>query len=119
MQSPVVTCGPQTPIHLVAQAMAAEQVHAVVVTGIERTAWAVVTALDLAAGAATDSVELVARDIAATAPVTTTADAPLPQAARTMAEHQVDHLPAVDADDRPAGIVLTIDMARTLAASAQ
>ncbi len=119
MHSPVVTCGPQTPIRLVAQAMAEEQVHAVVVTGIERTAWAVVTALDLAAAAATDSVKLVACDIAATASVTTTADTPLPAAARTMAEHQVTHLLVLDADGRPAGIVSTIDIARTFASATQ
>ncbi len=119
MHSPVITCGPQTPIHLGAQAMAEEQVHAVVVTGIERTAWSVVTALDLAAAAATDATELVARDIAATAPITTTADTPLPAAARTMAEHQVDHLLVLDADGRPSGIVSTIDLARSLAASVQ
>jgi CBS domain-containing protein len=119
MHSPVITCGPQTPIHLVAQAMAEEHVHAVVVAGIERTAWAVVTALDLAAAAATDSVDLVARDIAATAPVTTTGDTPLPVAARNMAEHQVNHLLVLDADGRPAGIVSTIDLARTFASAAQ
>jgi CBS domain-containing protein/GNAT superfamily N-acetyltransferase len=117
MHGPVVTCGPQTPIQLVAQAMAEEQVHAVVVAGSGRTAWAVVTALDLAAAAATDSVELVARDIAATAALTTTADTPLPVAARQMAEHQVDHLLVLDADGRPSGIMSTIDIARTLAAA--
>lgn len=119
MHSPVVTCGPQTPIHLVAQAMAEEQVHAVVVAGIERTAWAVVTALDLAAAAATDPVKLVACDIAATAPVSTTADTPLPVAAQRMAEHQVNHLLVLDAGGRPAGIVSTFDVARTFASAAQ
>lgn len=115
MHSPVITCSPQTPIHLVAQAMAEEHVHAVVVTGIERTAWSVVTALDLAAAAATDATERVARDIAATAPVTATADMPLPVAARVMVEHQVNHLIVADADGRPAGIVSTIDIARSFA----
>jgi CBS domain-containing protein len=119
MHSPVITCGPQTPIHLVAQAMAEEQVHAVVVTPIERTAWAVVTALDLAAAAATDAVELVARDIAATDPVTTTTDTSLSLAARKMAEHQVDHLLVLDTDDRPSGVVSTIDVARSLAVATQ
>ena len=115
MRSPVITCSPKTPIHLIAQAMAEEHVHAVVVTGIERTTWSVVTALDLAAAASTDATELVARDIAATAPVTATADMPLPLAARVMVEHQVNHLIVADADGRPAGIVSTIDIARSFA----
>jgi len=80
MHSPVITCGPQTPIKLVARTMADEYVHAVVVRGIECTAWSVVAALDLAAAAATDTIELVACDIAATAPVTATIDMPLPVA---------------------------------------
>jgi CBS domain-containing protein len=101
MQAPVITCGPETPIQLVARMMADEHVHAVVVTGIERTAWSVVTALDVATAAATDAVEDVARDVAATEPVTISADTPLSEAARVMVEHPVNHLLVADPDGRP------------------
>ena len=51
MQGPVITCSPETPIQLVAQTMSDEHIHAIVVTGIEDTAWGVLTALDIAAAA--------------------------------------------------------------------
>ena len=117
MHGPVVTCGPETPIQSVAQTMADEHVHGVVVTGIERTAWGVVTALDVAAAAATDAIEDVARDFAATGPVTVSADTLLSEAARVMVEHQVNHLLVADADGRPAGVVSTSDVARRFAAT--
>jgi CBS domain-containing protein len=116
MQAPVITCGPETPIQLVARMMADEHVHAA--TGIERTAWGVVTPLDVAAAAATDAVEDVARDVAATEPVTISAGTPLSEAARVMVEHQVNHLLAADPDGRPAGVVSTSDIARLFAANA-
>ncbi|MGH2941631.1 MAG: CBS domain-containing protein [Solirubrobacteraceae bacterium] len=118
MHGPVITCGPETPIQLVARTMADERVHAVVVTGIERTAWGVVTTLDVAAAAATDAIEHVAREVAATEPVTVSADMPLSEAARVMVEHQVNHLLVADTDGRPAGIVSTTDIARRFAAAA-
>lgn len=117
MHGPVITCGPETPIQLVAQTMADEQVHAVVVTGIELTAWGVVTALDIAAAAATNAIEDVARDVAATEPVTVQGDAPLSEAARVMVEHQVNHLLVEDAGGRPIGIVSTSDVARRFASA--
>jgi CBS domain-containing protein len=115
MHGPVVSCGPETPIQLVAQTMADAQVHAVVVTGIEGTAWGVVTALDIAAAAAAQAIGDVARDVAATEPVVVSADTPLAEAARVMSEHQVNHLLVADADGRPAGIVSTSDVARSFA----
>jgi CBS domain-containing protein len=117
MHGPVITCGPETPIQLVAKTMADENVHAVVVTGIERTAWGVVTALDVATASATEAIDDVARDVAVTEPVTVSADTPLSEAARVMAEHQVNHLLVADADGRPAGIVSTTDVARHFAAT--
>lgn len=119
MHGPVVVCGPETPIQSVAQTMADEHVHAVVVTGIERTAWGVVTALDIAAAALTDATERVARDFAVAEPVTVSAEALLPEAARVLVEHQVNHLLVADADPdgRPTGVVSTTDVVRRFAAS--
>jgi CBS domain-containing protein len=116
MRSPVITCGPETPVASVAQMMSEDHVHAVVVTGIEGTAWGVVTALDLAL-AGVDGADA-ARDVAATEAALVAADAPLAEAARMMVEHQVDHLLVAGADGRPAGVVSTTDVARSLVASA-
>jgi CBS domain-containing protein/GNAT superfamily N-acetyltransferase len=116
MHAPVVTCGPETPITAVAREMADRHLHAVVVTGIEGTAWGVVTALDLAAAAATATSDGSARDIAATEPVRVSPDMPLSEAARVMVEHQVNHVLVADADGRPAGVVSTADVARGVAA---
>lgn len=117
MHGPVVTCAPLTPIRAVARAMADAHVHAVVVTGIELTAWGVITALDIAAAAAEDATEAVARDVALHEPITVSAEAPLSEAARVMAERQVNHLVVSDAAGRPAGIVSTADVARCFGAS--
>lgn len=115
MHAPVVTCPPETPIQDVARAMAEDHLHAVVVTGIELTPWGVVTALDVAAAAATNATEEVARHVAAGEPVTVNVDTPLSEAARVMVEHQVNHVLVVDADGRPAGIVSTSDVVRRFA----
>lgn len=117
MHGPVLVCGPETPIQSVAQTMADEHVHAVVVTGIERTAWGVVTALDIAAAAVAGATKHVARDFAVAGPVTVSADALLPEAARVLVEHQVNHLLVADADGRPAGVVSTTDVVRRFAAT--
>lgn len=118
MHGPVITCGPETPIQVVADLMAHEHVHAIVVTGIELKAWGIVTALDIAAAAAANAVEDVARDVAATEPVVIDAGSSLPDAARVMLEHQVSHLLVTDADGRPAGIVSTSDIAACFGAAA-
>lgn len=117
MHGPVITCGPETPIQLVAHLMADNHVHAVVVTGIELKAWGVVTALDVAAAAATDAIEDVARDVAATEPVVIDAETPLTEAARVMVEHQVNHLLVADAGGFPVGIVSTSDIAACFGAT--
>jgi CBS domain-containing protein len=115
MRGPVITCAPETPLTTVAQMMSDDHVHAVVVTGIEGTAWGVVTALDLATAAA--EAGDVARDVAATEPVVVEADTPLSEAARIMVEHQVNHLLVTGADGSPVGVVSTTDVARSLASS--
>jgi CBS domain-containing protein len=113
MHGPVLTCGPETPITAVARTMADKQVHAVVVTGIEGTAWGVVTTLDVAAAAAARPDEIVAREVAATEPVTVGTGTALSEAARVMVEHQVNHVLVVEGG-RPAGIVSTADVASCL-----
>jgi CBS domain-containing protein len=119
MRGPVLTCGPETPIPSVARMMADEHVHAVVVTGIIGTAWSVVTSLDVAAAAAADAVDEVAREAATAEPVTVAADAPLSEAARIMVDHRISHVLVVDGEGRPAGIVSTADVARSFAAAAE
>jgi len=115
MHGPVITCSPETPIQLVAQTMADEHVHAIVVTGIEGTAWGVLTALDIAAAAATEGTDYVAREVAATEPVTISVFMSLSEAARVMVEHQVNHVLVTDSGGRPVGVVSTGDVARHFA----
>jgi|SRR3954447_20627505 CBS domain-containing protein len=115
MHAPVLTCGPEMPVPDVARMMADARVHALVVTGIENTPWAVVSArnlvpIDPAAGAG-----LTARQVAATEVATVPADAPLDEAARLLVEHEVDHLIVLDAPGHPAGILSTLDLVRRLA----
>jgi len=117
MHGPVITCSPETPIQLVAQTMADEHVHAIVVTGIEGTAWGVLTALDIAAAAAEEGTDYVAREVAATEPVTISVFMSLSEAARIMVEHQVNHVLVADSGGRPVGVVSTGDVARHFAAA--
>jgi len=71
--------------------------------------WGVVTALDIAAAAATGPTESVARDIAATEPVTVSVFMSLSEAARVMVEHQVNHVLVADSGGQPVGVVSTTD----------
>ena len=97
--------------------MADEHVHASVVTGIEGTAWGALTALDIVAAAATEGTDDVAREVAATEPVTISVFMLLSEAARVMVEHQVNHVLVADSGGRPVGVVSTGDVARHFAAA--
>lgn len=114
MRAPVLTCGPEAPLPDVAALMADERIHAVVVTGVEGTAWAVVTAREVAA-AADRAQELRARDVAATEVVTVPVTATLGEAADRFAAHELDHVLVTDSDHRPVGLISTLDVVRLVA----
>ena len=114
----VLTCDPATPLVTVAQRMAGEQVHAIVVLSAgdgERTLLGVVTDADLLRNAARVD-ELTAADIADPEILQVHADARLSEVAERMARHGVTHVLVVDPTRRrPVGVLSSLDVARVLA----
>jgi CBS domain-containing protein len=118
MRAGLITCQPETRLRGVAQAMAANHVHALVLTdpgGEDQPAGLQVIydvdVLKLAAGGGDD-----ARAIdAAVAPVTIAIDASAREAAAMMHEYGTRHLIVLDEEKRPAGVVSSLDLAATLA----
>lgn len=117
----VISCGPETDLTTVAQIMAEHNVHAVVVSGLERLpdgnellTWGLLTALDLAAAALPGVDAADAGALASTEVVTVDATEPLDRAVQLMAEHQLSHLVVVTGAE-PVGVLSTLDIARCLA----
>jgi CBS domain-containing protein len=118
MHHGVIACHPDTPLSAIADLMAAENVHCVVVaTGSEATGlWGVVSDLDLVAAAGVRALEEQSAGGSAAGPlVVVTPEETLQRAAQLMTEHATAHLVVV-AEGRPTGILSTLDIARTLAA---
>jgi len=120
MRAGIVSCEPDLPAVAVTRMMATHRIHAVVVEGCKRDAvhgwtlvWGVVSDLDLARAAHAGAGRLTAADLAATEPVTIESSAHLTDAARIMDEHATAHLIVVD-DDRPVGVISTLDVAGAL-----
>lgn len=114
MRTPVLTCGPETPVREVARIMVGAGVHAVIVCGIERTPWSAVTALDLIATPLAEADARTARDIEQTEALTVPAGATLGEAARHLVEHDLDHAIVVDEDGVPVGVLSSLDLVRRL-----
>jgi CBS domain-containing protein len=116
MHPAVLTCDPATPLVTVAQRMAGEGVHAIVVlAGDARVAWGVVNDTDLLRHA--DRVEaLTADQIASRDVVEAFPDEPLASLAARMVQRAVTHAIVLARESgRPVGIVSTLDIARVLA----
>ena len=124
MQLGLFTCAPDDPIEAVAQTMAEQSIHCVVVAGIDRRAhsgkrlsWGIVSDLDLMAALDADAGSATAGGIAGSEIVTVSPLDPLAVAVRLMAEHQTAHVVVVSPDTgRPAGMVSTLDVARAAGA---
>jgi CBS domain-containing protein len=121
MRPGIISCGPDTDLTTVARTMAANHVHAVVVSGTYQTShggehlsWGLVTALDLAAAALPGVGELDAGALASSEIVTVDATEPLERAVQLMVEHQLTHL-IVISRARPIGVLSTLDIAGCLA----
>ena len=112
----VLSCDPATPLVTVAQRMAGEHVHAIIVLADhgDRRPYAVLTDADLLRVA--DRVdELTAGEIATEAVLQARAGEPLSDAARRMAEHGATHAVVVDdRTGRPIGVLSTLDVAGIL-----
>jgi CBS domain-containing protein len=116
-------CPPETDLITVARMMAANRIHAVVVSGVERTddgnerfAWSLLSDLDLVAAAQDGDATLEAGEVAGTEIVSVDPDDGLEHAAQLMVEHQLSHLLVVGRETRrPLGVISTLDIARALA----
>lgn len=116
MHPAVLTCDPATPLVTVAQRMAGERVHAIVVLGGDaRVPWGVVNDTDLLRHASRVD-ELTAGEIASRDVVEGFTDEALGELAARMTRRAVTHALVLDrATGRPVGIVSTLDLARVLA----
>lgn len=119
MRAGLITCQPDTRLQGAAQAMAANHVHALVLLDPASDeapgSWRVVYDVDvlkLAAGGAGDDARAID---AACEPVTIRMDASAKEAAELMHQHGTRHLIALDDENRPAGVVSSLDLAATLA----
>jgi CBS domain-containing protein len=118
MHRGVLTCSRDASLTLVAELMASNRVHCVVVADELESAdsvWGIVSDLDLAAAASVrDLEEQTAGATAATAVLIVSPTETVQRAAQLMTEHGATHLVVVDARRRPVGILSTLDVAGAL-----
>lgn len=120
MHDGVLVCAPETPLSALAELMAAERVHCVVVAEDAEDAsslWGVVSDLDLVAAATVrDLDEQTAGGSSASLALTIAPSETLQRASQLMTEHATAHLVVVEpASGRPVGVLSTLDIARALA----
>jgi CBS domain-containing protein len=119
MNPEVFACPADTPLELVAEIMAVERVHCVVVepTEPDDDAWVILSDRDLMAAAASGRPESTAAAAAVSEFLTVTPEEPLRRAVQIMVERDTSHLVVVDPrSNRALGVISTFDVARTLAA---
>lgn len=113
MRKGVISCARETPLREVAQTMAREHIHCVVVSDDE--GWAAVTDIDLLRAAESDLETTTAGEIAAGDLPTVSAGERLDRAGQLMVEHEVSHVLVVDpSSKRPVGVLSTLDVAGVL-----
>lgn len=117
MHEGVLSCPTDAPLTAVAETMAANGVHCVVVTDRDdASVWGVVSDLDLVAAAGVRDLDAQsAGGSAATSALAIAPDDSLQRAAQMMTENAATHLLVVDASGRPVGVLSTLDVARVLA----
>ena len=116
MHRGVVTCSPTTSLVTVAREMAAHRIHCVVVRRHDAdVVWGVVSDLDLVSAASLGFADGTADSAAATPAVTAHPRDGIRRAMQLMVEHQVTHVVVVDDEDRPRGVISTLDVAEALA----
>jgi CBS domain-containing protein len=110
MTGRIVHAEPDDTTGRLAELLAGQHIHAIVVFGLQgsRFVWGVVTDIDLlrAVSAGQDAL---AGELAGTEAVTVDASDPLPAVAQRLLEHDVSHAIVV-ADERPVGVVSSLDL---------
>jgi CBS domain-containing protein len=120
MHSPVVSCDPTTPMSAVASLMQRHHIHCVVVDGIvsgpagERLVWGVISDQDLARAILMTEGDVQAGLIAGTEALTVDVEDNLETVCSVLVEHASSHAIVVE-DERPVGVVSTLDIARIYA----
>ena len=121
MRPQVLTCPPDASLRTVARMMAAEHVHAAIVSdagsrGKEGQTWGIVSDMDLLRAANEDIDERTASWAAVSEFLSVAPDERLARAVEMMTEHDVTHLVVVDpASDKAVGVLSTLDVAGVLA----
>ena len=127
MHHGVITTPPQTSLTEVAELMARNQVHCVVVEGLARggdgqetLVWGILSDLDLMKALAGGRLDAGAGELAGTEIVTVEASDRIDDVARLMAEHESTHLVVVSAPSgEPVGVISSLDVARGFSLSRQ
>ena len=119
MRVGVVTCHPDTSLRDACRIMVGYQIHSLLVgdVGSGESPWGIVTDLDIAAAATSESSELTAADLASRDLVTVPANETLAGAAKLMGDRRCSHLLAVQPDTgRPVGVISALSIVSVLAA---
>jgi CBS domain-containing protein len=116
---------PQTPMLEVAETMARNRVHCVVVEGLarnssdqERLVWGIVSDLDLMKALAAGRTGVTAGELAVTEIVTVEPSELIGEVARLMAEQESSHL-VVAEGGRPVGVISSLDVAQGITVARQ
>lgn len=117
MHAGFIGCDPGAPLPVIARIFAEEQIHSVVVTGIERTrdgerlTWGIISDHDLIRALDATGETVTAAALAVTAMITVEPGEPLDRAVQLMASYDVTHVLVVE-DGAPVGILSSLDVAR-------
>jgi CBS domain-containing protein len=118
MHRGLIASVPQTTVLEVAEVMARNRVHCVVVEGLsrdvsgqERLVWGILSDLDLMKALAAGRTDATAGELAATEIVTVDPSEQIADVALLMAEHESTHL-VVTEGGRPVGVVSSLDVAQ-------
>jgi CBS domain-containing protein len=113
----VVACEPQAPLATVARIFSDEQIHCVVLAGLETTAsgaalaWGTLADHDLIRALDSGDTGVTAGSIAAGEMVTVEPTEPLDRVVQLMNEHEITHLVVVE-KGFPVGVISSLDIAR-------
>ena len=112
MSSPVLTIEPDTTAAAAGEAMLEGEIKSVVVIDADCYAEGILTSTDFVAMAADerDPTETTVGDYMTTDIVTTDAGASIAEVARAMDEHDISHVPVVDAHDQVDGMITATDL---------
>lgn len=112
MSSPPITAGPMTPIEEVAKMMYENKIGSVLIVGSDGKLEGILTERDILFAAANDKVGkgLPAYMIMSENPITATPSTPLIEAIKKMREANIRHLPVVDEEGKPVGIISLRDV---------